>query len=179
MANYVLVQGGNISTDTWNKLTKRNDYPDGEYLGGEYWKHIVTGLEGQGHHVLAPTLKDENTSDLSAHIEQIRSLIIKENLKTVILVGHSYGGMVITGVADKIPGRIGQLVYLDADYPDPGQSLVDILRTAGFNPEEILDGNPMAYTEKLYFDPEKLAPLSKTYILCTQSEFRIDLRNCF
>ena len=172
MANYVLVQGGNISTDTWNKLTKQKEYPDGGYLGGECWKYTVAGLERGGHRVFAPTLKDENINNLSDHIEQICALIVKEKLKKVILVGHSYGGMVITGVASKITERIGLLVYLDADYPNPGQSLFDILTIAGLNPEEVVGGTPVAYTEKLYFNPEKIKSLSKAYILCTESEFR-------
>jgi len=173
MATYVLVMGGNISTDTWNKLTQQNEYPGGGHLGGEYWKYNVIGLERQGHRVFAPTLKDENTNNLSDQVEQICALIVKEKLKKVILVGHSYGGMVITGVASKIPERIGLLVYLDADFPDPGQSLFDILTIAGFNPEEVVGGNPIAYTEKLFFDPEKIKSLSKAYILCTESEFRL------
>jgi pimeloyl-ACP methyl ester carboxylesterase len=172
MADYVLVQGGSISTDTWNRLTNRNEYPDGDHLGGEYWKYNVAGLEKRGHRVYAPTLKDENVNNLSDHVAQVCSIMLTADLKNVILVGHSYGGMVITGVADRMPERIGVLAYLDADYPDPGQSLFDILEAAGFNPVEVVEGAPVAYTEKLFYNPENLKPLSKAYILCTESEFR-------
>ena len=171
MANYVLVHGGNVSTDTWNKLTNSNEYPNGRYLGGECWKYSVIGLEQHGHQVFAPDLKDENICNLSGHIEQICSLILNKNLNNVILVGHSYGGMVITGVASKIAERIKILVYLDAAFPDPGQSLFDILKIAGFDPQKVVDGIPLAYTEKLFYNPDKLKPLSKAYILCTESEF--------
>ena len=171
MANYVLVHGGNVSTDTWNKLTNNNEYPNGKYLGGECWKYNVIGLKQHGHKVFAPDLKDENTFNLSDHIGQICSLILNEDLNNVILVGHSYGGMIITGVASKISERIKTLVYLDADFPDPGQSLFDILKIAGFDPQKVVDGTPPAYTEKLFFNPDKLKSLSKVYILCTESDF--------
>jgi len=54
------------------------------------------------------------------------SLLFYEDLRDVILVGHSYGGMVITGVADRAADRVGQLVYLDAANPVNGQSLGDV-----------------------------------------------------
>lgn len=171
MADYVLVHGGKVSTETWNKLTKSNEYPEGKYLGGECWKYNVTGLKQHGHQVVAPDLKDENTYNLSDHIDQICSLVLSQDLNNVILVGHSYGGMVITGVASKIPERIKLLVYLDADFPEPGQSLFDILKMGGVDPQNFIDGTPPAYTEKIIYDPDKLKSLSKVYILCTQSEF--------
>lgn len=171
MANYVLVHGGNVSTDKWNELTQRNDYPSGGYLGGRIWDNIKFVLREKGHCVFAPTLKNENINNLSDHIEQICELIIEHDLRDVILVGHSYGGMVITGVADKMADRIGLLVYLDAALPEPGQSLFDILTISGFDPVDVVSGSPKAYTEKLQFDPEKIKLLLKTYILCTKSEF--------
>lgn len=170
MANYVLVHGGNVSTDTWNKLTKRNDYPAGELLGGKIWDNVANALEAQNHRVFAPTLGDEHLYSLTDHINQICDLIIKNDLKNIILVGHSYGGMVITGVAAKMPERIFHLVYLDALFPDPDQSLVDALILAGFDPEAILGGLPKAYIEKIQFDPSKIKSIAKTYILCTESE---------
>jgi len=64
--------------------------------------------------------------DLSLHIQDIAAVLHYEDLRDVILVGHSYGGMVITGVGGMAPGRIGKLVYLDAANPENGQSLVDV-----------------------------------------------------
>ena len=113
MRDYVLVHGGNLSTDTWNNLTKRNDYPPGEHLGGKIWNQTATALEKKSHKVFAPTLLDEHNYNLSNHIEQICELIAEHKLKNIILVGASYGGMVITGVANKIPDKISLLVYLD------------------------------------------------------------------
>jgi pimeloyl-ACP methyl ester carboxylesterase len=64
--------------------------------------------------------------DLDLHIRDITALLHYEDLRDVILVGHSYGGMVVTGVADRAAERIGRLVYLDAANPVNGQSLVDV-----------------------------------------------------
>jgi pimeloyl-ACP methyl ester carboxylesterase len=60
---------------------------------------------------------------LSTHIEDVVNTILFEDLRDIILVGHSYGGMVITGVADRVPDRIKRLVYLDALLPNDGESL--------------------------------------------------------
>jgi pimeloyl-ACP methyl ester carboxylesterase len=174
MANYVLVQGGNISTDTWNRLAKRNDYPPGGHLGRRYWDGTVSALTAHHHCVFAPALKDEHSSDLTEHIKQVCTLIIENDLKDIILVGHSYGGMIITGIADRLWDRIRRLVYIDAALPDSGQSLYDILNVGlstssvsrPFLPEPVAP-----YVEKLQFNPAKIQALPKTYILCTKSEF--------
>ncbi|NGX35415.1 MAG: hypothetical protein K1000chlam1_00238 [Candidatus Anoxychlamydiales bacterium] len=67
MSDYVLVHGGNLSTDTWNNLTKRNDYPPGEHLGGKIWNQTVTALKKKSHKVFAPTLLEEHNYNLSNH----------------------------------------------------------------------------------------------------------------
>lgn len=88
------------------------------------------------------------------------------------MVGHSYCGMVITGVAAKMPGRIGRLVYVDVALPDTGQSLFDIIVSGGSDPMSFAGLEPAApYVEKLQFNAQKIKPLPKTYILCTESEF--------
>jgi len=165
---YILVHGGNMSTDAWNRLAKRNVYPP----GGKVWDSIIPDLTAQNHRVFSPTLKDEHHTNLTGHIEQISTLITENDLRGVILVGHSYGGMIITGVASKMPDRIGRLVYVDAALPDPGQSLFDIIVSSGRDPLSFpgLEAAP-PYVEKLHFDPQKIQPLPKTYILCTESEF--------
>jgi pimeloyl-ACP methyl ester carboxylesterase len=154
MATFVLVQGGNLSTDTWNRLAGRADYPPGGLLGGAYWDGTVAALGAHGHRAFAPTLKDEHTTGLSGHIQQIYSLFAGNSLRDVILVGHSYGGMIITGVAAAIPERIRRLVYLDAALPDPGQSLFDLFALAGRDPLSFTGLEPAkAYIEKIEFDP--------------------------
>jgi pimeloyl-ACP methyl ester carboxylesterase len=79
-------------------------------------------LTGQGEraHLLAGTV------NLSLHIADILNVLHYEDVRDVVLAGHSYGGMVITGVADRAPKRISALAYLDAFLPEDGQSLFDI-----------------------------------------------------
>jgi pimeloyl-ACP methyl ester carboxylesterase len=79
----------------------------------------LTGL-GERAHLLSPDI------DLDTHIQDVTALLEYEDLTEVILGGHSYGGMVITGVADRALARIRELVYLDAAIPRDGQSLVDL-----------------------------------------------------
>src|SRR5207237_3195076 len=80
-----------------------------------------TGI-GERAHLAAPAV------DLSAHIADVLGTIRYERLSELVLVGHSYGGMVVTGVADRAPEAIKTLVYLDAFVPQSGQALVDLLR---------------------------------------------------
>ena len=171
-STYVLVHGGNMSTETWNELAKSNVYAPGGKLGGEVWDTIIPALKAHNHRVFAPTLKDEHSSHLTEYIDQIGTLITENDLKDVILVGHSYGVMVITGVAAKMPDRISRLVYVDAALPDPGQSLFDIIASAGSDPMSFAGLEPAPpYVEKLQFDPKRVKPIPKTYIMCTESEF--------
>jgi len=79
----------------------------------------MTGL-GERSHLVGPLV------DLELHIRDIVAVLHYEDLRDVILVGHSYGGMVITGVADRAADRVGRIVYLDAANPVNGQSLVDV-----------------------------------------------------
>lgn len=101
--------------------------------GGWCYKFVAQRLRRMGHEVHAPSLTGLGDRahvmsadiDLDTHIRDIVQLIAFEDLTRVILVGHSYGGMVITGVADRVPERIGHRVYLDAAYPTDGESLHD------------------------------------------------------
>jgi len=173
MANYVLVHGGNMTTDTWNKLTRGKPVhtPDGT-MGGRIWDPVVPALTAQNHRIFAPTLRDEHRSNLTDHIKQVCALIAGNDLRDVILAGHSYGGMIITGVAAGMADRISHLVYVDAALPDPGQSLFDIIASGGCDPLSFAGLEPAApYVEKLQFDAVKIQPVKKTYILCTESEF--------
>lgn len=146
--------------------------PDGT-MGGRIWDPVVPELLAQHHQVFAPTLKDEHSTNLTGHIEQVCSIIAGNNLRDIILVGHSYGGMIITGVAAGMADRIRHLVYIDAAVPDPGQSLFDIIVSSGCDPLSFAGLEPAApYIEKLQFDAEKIKPLPKTYVLCTKSEFK-------
>ena len=98
----------------------------GAWGGGWDWKHVDALLTADGYQVYRPTLTGQGehsnlastNMDLDTHIQDIVNVILWEDLHDVVLVGHSYGGMVITGVADRVPGRIRRLVYVDALLPD-------------------------------------------------------------
>jgi pimeloyl-ACP methyl ester carboxylesterase len=107
----------------------------GAWHGGWCWKKIKPLLEARGHTVYTPTLTGLGERshlltpqiDLSTHIEDIVSMLEYENLYNVILVGHCYAGMVISGVAEKAVNRLSHLVYLDAYLPEDGKSIADYL----------------------------------------------------
>ena len=117
----------------------------GAWHGSWCWKRVRKALQAQGHEVFTPTLTGVGERshllsphvNLNTHIEDVVNLIRWEDLSGVVLCGHSYGGCVITGVADRLPDRIGALVYLDAFVPEDGQSLYDIL--PGFNKAPLLE----------------------------------------
>jgi pimeloyl-ACP methyl ester carboxylesterase len=114
MATYVLVHGG--------------------AHGGWCYGPVTRILRAAGHDVHAPTLTGVGERahllsadvDLDTHITDVVAVLHYEDLRDVILVGHSYGGMVITGVADRAADRVGHLVYLDAATPADGQSLAEL-----------------------------------------------------
>jgi pimeloyl-ACP methyl ester carboxylesterase len=93
----------------------------GAWLGGWAWRGVAPLLRAAGHAVVPVTLTglgerahlSNPQVDLDTHITDVVNLLEFEDLRDVVLVGHSYAGSVITGVADRSPGRIGKLVYLD------------------------------------------------------------------
>lgn len=106
----------------------------GTTAGGWVWKQIASRLREAGHEVYTPTLTGlgervhllTHEVGLDMHITDIVNVLRYEELREVILVGLSYSGMVITGVADKIPERIAKLIYLDALVPKDGESVLDL-----------------------------------------------------
>ena len=115
MAAFVLVHGG------WD--------------GGWAWRAVARELQSAGHEVFTPTVTGSGERvhlagpdvDLNTHILDVVNVLRYENLANVILVGISYGGMIITGVAEQVPERLNQLIYLDALVPQNGQSLSDLV----------------------------------------------------
>lgn len=115
MATFVLVHGG------WD--------------GGWAWRDVARGLQAAGHAVFTPTSTGVGERvhlanpeiGLDTHIMDIVNVIRYEKLHDVILVGQSYGGMVITGVAERVPEQIRELVYLDAFVPQDGECLADLM----------------------------------------------------
>lgn len=115
MTTYVLIHGG------WH--------------GGWCWRELAPLLRTAGHEVYTPTLTGlgervhlaHSAIDLDTHIQDVVNVLWYEDLDGVVLVGHSYGGMVLTGVAHRVPERLSHLVYLDAFVPRDGQCLLDLL----------------------------------------------------
>jgi len=115
MANFVLVHGA------WH--------------GGWCWVRVADRLRRDGHRVETPTLTGLGERahllnpdiNLGTHITDVIAAIEAEELRGVVLCGHSYGGSVITGVADRIPERLRAVVYLDAFIPEDGQSMKDMV----------------------------------------------------
>lgn len=113
MATFVLIHGG--------------------IQGGWVWKRVIAFLRAAGHEAYAPTLTGCGerahllTRDvgLETHVQDVLNVLEYEDLHDVILVGHSYGGIVITVVADRARERISHLVYVDAGRPLPGESMME------------------------------------------------------
>ena len=110
----------------------------GAWHGGWCWRKVADILRSHGHEVHTPTLTGLGERvhlahadiDLDTHIADVLGLMEAEELSNVILCGHSYGGMVITGVAERGARYLDGLVYLDAFLPPPGNSLADMLPAA-------------------------------------------------
>lgn len=115
MATFVIVHGG------WD--------------GGWAWRDVARDLQAAGHEVFTPTLTGQGERvhlaspeiDLDTHIVDIVNVFRYEKLQDITLVGHSYGGMVITGVAERVPEQIRQMIYLDAFVLQDGENPPDII----------------------------------------------------
>ena len=107
----------------------------GAWSAGWAWKKMHPLMTAAGHRLVTPSYTGlgerahlANPSiDLETHIEDILNVIHYEDLRDIVLVGHSYGGMVATGVAGRARDRVTQLIYIDAFVPDDGESLLDLL----------------------------------------------------
>ena len=124
----------------------------GATYGGWCWRRVVPLLRAAGHDVYAPTLTGLGERahlahpgiDLDTHVQDIVGVLEYEDLDRVVLVGHSYAGTVIAGVADRLPGRIAHLVHLDAAEAADGQALLDLFspdRQAALRDEVVAEGD--------------------------------------
>ncbi len=110
----------------------------GAWHGGWSWVRVADRLRARGHVVFAPTLTGLGERahllrpgiDLSLHIADVVGVIKYERLNDVVLVGHSYGGCVISGIAEAMPDAIASIVFLDAFIPDNGDATVDLVPPA-------------------------------------------------
>ena len=139
------------------------------WFGGWCWKKVASLLRARGYEVHTPTLTGLGDRahlarpeiGLNIHIEDVTQLLMYENLSGVVLVGNSSGGMVITGVADRVPELIAHIVYLDAFVPQDGQSMLDIIPPDRRPPmEELVQKEGQGWLVPQFAPPpwEKLVP---------------------
>lgn len=169
----------------------------GAWGGGWEWAAVRRLLRGRAHDVYTPTLTGLGERshlaspgvNLTTHIQDIVNVLEFEDLREVTLIGHSYGGMVITGVAERAPERLAQLIYFDAYAPLDGQCMLDQMnpqrrtavieqaRTAGDGwrlPSPIAGADPRdgvaqpyaSYTESIHVSNPAAAALPRAYIRC-------------
>jgi pimeloyl-ACP methyl ester carboxylesterase len=182
----------------------------GAWGGGWAFKQVDDLLTADGHKVYRPTLTGQGERahlastniDLSTHIQDIVNVILYEDLHNIVLVGHSYGGMVITGVADRVPGRIQHLIYVDALLPLDGESVdadrvhfgnrgIDLSTTNGFTTYRGFNTNrpiphdvpqsARTFSEPLSLKNQDVAKkIPSTYILAVSPGSPVqDARFCF
>lgn len=153
----------------------------GAWAGGWAFREVDNLLTSDGHKVYRPSLTGQGervhlaTPDinLSTHIQDIVNVILYEELHDIVLVGHSYGGMVVTGVADRVPERIKHLVYLDAFLPEDGESLNTSRGDRGRPP---MRPNADGFVTLRGYDPNKPPPGEVPHPAKTLSE-PISLKN--
>jgi len=173
----------------------------GAWHGGWCWREVAAELSAAGHSVHAPTSaglaeRAHLAADvsLSVHVDELAKFLYFADLSEVVLVGHSYAGLVIEGAASRAAARISRLVFLDAFVADDGQSMFDLLRperakiyedstvdglipappTSLFGIEDPdgwvadrLTGQPLrTWTDKL--SAPSPPPLPRQYVRCTQ-----------
>ena len=149
---YVLVHGGSKDGGVWNLVAQQ--------------------LRQQGCQVYCPSLPEASHSSLKEHIDTVCQVFTQNALSQVRLVGHSYGGVVITGVADLMHDKIEKLIYLDSTVPDSGQSLFTAATAASHESlqKQGVDPKP-PFIQPVIYDAKKWSELEKHFILCTESEF--------
>lgn len=179
MATYVLLPGG--------------------WAGGWQWRQVASIIRAAGHEVYTPTLTGLGERvhlatpdvDLDTHIQDVVNVLEYEDLHDVILVGYSYSGMVSTGVAERVPERIRELVYLDAFIPENGRGLAELINpeiTAGLmaatnaygdgwrvphNPPDAPYRTPQpvkTFTQPITIGNPAAAALPRIYIACLYNE---------
>lgn len=178
----------------------------GAWGGGWQFHKVEPLLEERRFKVLRPTMAGLGERvhlagpevGLSTHIEDFVNVLEFESLHDIVLVGHSYGGMVIAGVADRVPDRISQLIYMDAILPENGESVeslfgdaIDTMATAGKNGAEPWQLVPLwvkpgkrppvdvphpvlTFTEAIHLEDTASATISGTFILTVEEGSETD-----
>lgn len=151
MANYILVHGGDKE--------------------GTIWCEVAQLLESQGNRVFFPSMTSIKTATLEQNIAEVSAVIDTNSLEDVILVGHSYGAMVITGVADKFTSKIKFMTFVDSAIPINGKALYEIFAEYGFHYRNLGLTPDQPCITPLFFNEKQFAAKPKAYVHCLQSEF--------
>lgn len=186
----------NASAHAQNRhLTKKPVYVivHGAWGGSWAFRKVDSLMTEQGSIVYRPSLTGQGERvhlaspdiNLTTHIHDVVNTILFEDLHEIILVGHSYGGMVITGVAEQVPERIRKLIYLDAIVPNDGESVMSIMDPKGEGLKKMIKGDYLAtgwvkadqkppkdvpqplktFTEPIVLNNQKAKKILATYIL--------------
>ena len=131
----LIALGGQINAQTATSSKPTIVIVHGAWGGGWAFKKVESLLRQKGFDVYRPQLTGQGDRvhlaradiGLNTHIDDVVNTIMYEDLRDIVLVGHSYGGMVISGVADRVPDRIRRLVYLDAIVPNDGDSVTSLI----------------------------------------------------
>jgi pimeloyl-ACP methyl ester carboxylesterase len=107
----------------------------GAWHDGQCWHRVAALLTARGHRVLTPSLTGHGDKahllgpevGLTTHVDDIVGLILDQDLRDVVLVGHSYAGLIISSVANRVPERLARLVYVDAMVPTHGENAIDVM----------------------------------------------------
>jgi pimeloyl-ACP methyl ester carboxylesterase len=157
----------------------------GAWHTGAELEPVAEHLRAAGHIVFTPTIAgnrpgDAKTSGLEEAVASITAYLVEKDLSGVVLLGHSYGGMVITGVADRVPERLRRLVYWNAFVPNNGESLGDMTspeRIALFEAmaKERGDGSvvvPFPVWREIFINDADLETATRTYKLLNPHPIR-------
>lgn len=151
----------------------------GAWAGGWHFTKVQPLLEEAGFQVYRPTMTGlgervhlaREDVGLSTHIADIVNVLEFEDLHDVVLVGHSYGGMVISGVANRVPDRIRELIYLDAIVSEDGESVMDLAGDAITTMAEAGAGGAEPWQlVPLWVKPGKLPPVDVPQSMLTFTE---------
>jgi pimeloyl-ACP methyl ester carboxylesterase len=156
----------------------------GAWAGGWHFSKVQPLLEARGHTVYRPTLTGlgervhlaHKGVTLDTHVQDIVNVIEFEDLRDIALVGHSYGGMVIAGVAERVPERISALVFLDAILPENGESVASLFGDATDGMARRGDGDEAWKLIPLWVQPGERPPVDVPQPLATFTQ-PIELAN--
>jgi pimeloyl-ACP methyl ester carboxylesterase len=166
----LLVLGGLIQCEVKGQVQKTESpakqtivIVHGAWGGGWAFKKVEALLREKGFNVYRPQLTGQGERvhlarpdlGLNTHIDDVVNTLLYEDLHDIILVGHSYGGMVISGVADRVPDRIKRLVYLDAMVPNDGDSVSSIMRGGSDRLKQMTRGD---YIVPIWVKPDQPPP---------------------